>query len=138
MKLKPLSDADLKELLAKPLVAKVATHGKEGDIRITPVWFIARDGGLTMNTIEQTELAQNLRRDPRCSVLIDSTQPPDVITVHYRGTATVEGGATEEGIAGIVERYVGPEQARCWRRGICRWARWSTSISSRSRWSAGT
>ena len=44
MKLKGLSDKDVRGLLAKPVVAKVATHGRNGDMRITPVWFKAIDG----------------------------------------------------------------------------------------------
>ena len=39
MKAKHLSRADVDALLAQPLVAKVATHGKNGDLRMTPVWF---------------------------------------------------------------------------------------------------
>jgi PPOX class probable F420-dependent enzyme len=106
MKLKQLSDDDMRDLLSRPLVAKVATHGKDGEMRITPVWFVARGGALTMNTLEQTDLARNLRRDPRCSVLIDTAEQPDVMAVHYWGSATVEPGADEAGIARIIERYL--------------------------------
>lgn len=106
MRLKGLSDDDVRALLARPVVAKVATHGREGDVRITPVWFKAVDGELHVNTLEQTDLARNLRRDPRCSVLVDTTEPPDVMAVHYWGTAKVD-AADAEGIANIVERYVG-------------------------------
>ena len=110
MKAKHLSRADVDALLAKPLVAKVATHGRNGEMRMTPVWF-KRDGeGLLINTLEQTDLARNLRRDPRCSVLVDTTDPPNVMAVHYWGTAQVEPGADAEGIADIIERYVGSRE----------------------------
>lgn len=111
MKAKHLTKQDIDNLLARPLVAKVATHGNGGEIRITPVWFKTDGDGLLINTLEQTDLARNLAREPRCSVLIDTTEPPDVMAVHYWGSATVEAGADEAGIAGIIERYVGgPEQ----------------------------
>jgi hypothetical protein len=107
MKAKHLSTQDVDGLLARPLVAKVATHGKDGGIRITPVWFRANGPGLLINTLEQTDLAKNLARDPRCSVLIDTTEPPDVMAVHYWGRATLEAGADADGITDIIERYVG-------------------------------
>lgn len=113
MKSKHLSEADIDALLAQPLVAKVATHGKDGEIRITPVWFKKDGAGLLMNTLEQTDLAHNLARDPQCSVLIDTTDAPNVMGLHYWGTAQVERDADAQGIASIIERYVGgPEQGR--------------------------
>jgi hypothetical protein len=107
MKMKPLTHGDIQALLARPLVAKVATSGKNGDTRITPVWFKAENDGLLINTLEQTDLAQNLTRNPNCSVLVDTTDAPNVMAVHYWGTASVERGADAEGIASIIERYVG-------------------------------
>jgi hypothetical protein len=113
MKSKHLSQADIDALLAQPLVAKVATHGRNGDVRITPVWFKKNGAGLLMNTLEQTDLAHNLARDPHCSVLVDTTDAPNVMAVHYWGTAEVEPSADADGIATIIERYVGgPEQGR--------------------------
>jgi hypothetical protein len=113
MKSKHLSQIDIDALLARPLVAKVATHGKNGEMRITPVWFKQDGPGLLMNTLEQTDLAHNLARDPRCSVLVDTTDAPNVMAVHYWGSARVEPGADVEGVASIIERYVGgPEQGR--------------------------
>ena len=113
MKSKHLSQPDIDSLLAQPLVAKVATHGRNGEMRITPVWFKQDGAGLLMNTLEKTDLARNLVRDPQCSVLIDTTDAPSVMALHYWGTAQVEGGADASGIASIIERYVGgPEQGR--------------------------
>ena len=48
----PLSDEGLKELLSKPLVAKLATQSPKGDLRISPIWFSAEDGTILMNTFE--------------------------------------------------------------------------------------
>jgi hypothetical protein len=107
MKLKPLSDADLKALLARPVVAKFATHAPNGEIRITPVWFKEAGGAILANTLEQTDLAQNLRRDPRCSLLIDTEQMPDVVAAHYWGSASTEPTSDVDRVARIIERYVG-------------------------------
>ena len=106
MKAKHLSQGDVDGMLEQPLIARIATHGKRGEIRITPVWF-KRDGDdLLMNTLQQTDLATNLSRNPLCSLVID-TNPPAVMAVHYWGRATLEPSADANGIAGIIERYVG-------------------------------
>jgi pyridoxamine 5'-phosphate oxidase-like protein len=113
MKSKHLSQSDIDALLAQPLVAKVATHGRGGEMRITPVWFKQDGADLLMNTLKQTDLARNLARDPQCSVLVDTTDAPNVMALHYWGTAQLEHGADVAGIASIIERYVGgPEQGR--------------------------
>jgi len=86
----PLNDKDLKDLQSKPVVAKIATASRKGEIRITPIWFGDEDGSLLMSTFENSGVVKNLKRDPKCSVLIDSLEWP-YIGVHYWGRATVEG-----------------------------------------------
>ncbi|MFB3053039.1 MAG: pyridoxamine 5'-phosphate oxidase family protein [Dehalococcoidia bacterium] len=103
----PLSDEALKDLLSKPHWAKIATSSPKGSIRISPVAFAAQpDGSLLMNTYEDSILVRNLRRNPKCSLLIDAPEfPPH--GVHYWGTATVEG--PENDVSSIVKttgRYV--------------------------------
>ena len=110
-KLPPLTQPDLEELLlSPPRVAKLATRARDGTIRITPLWFLARGGEIVMNTGESAEAARNLRRDPRCSLLIDSEGLGSTVALHYRGTAAVEPGADSEGVADIIERYIGSRE----------------------------
>ena len=103
----PLSDEALKDLLSKPHWAKIATSSPKGSIRISPVAFAAQpDGSILMNTFEDSILVRNLRRNPKCSLLIDSDGFPPA-GVHYWGTATVEG--PENDVSSIVKttgRYV--------------------------------
>ncbi len=113
MKLKPLDAASLKELLSQPIVAKLATASRKGDIRITPIWFRADpDGSIVLNTFEDSAPVKNIRRDPNCSLLIDSRDWP-YYAVHYWGTATIEGPEDDvTGIASMFAPYVGtPEGA---------------------------
>jgi hypothetical protein len=106
VKLPPLNENDLKELLSQPLVAKMATVSKKGDIRITPIWFGDEGGSLLMNTFEDTSLVRNLRRNPKCSLVVDSRDWP-YIGAHYWGTATVEGPENDvEGIARLFAPYL--------------------------------
>lgn len=107
----PLSDEGLKELLSKPLVAKLATQSPKGDLRISPIWFSAEDGTILMNTFEDSGLVKNLRRNPKCSLLIDTTEYP-YHGVHYWGTATVEGPENDAGgMAKMYTSYQGGTEA---------------------------
>ena len=90
MKVPPLNEKDLKNLQTQPIVAKIATTSRKGDIRITPIWFGDEGDSFLMNTFEDSGVVRNLRRNPRCSLVIDSLEWP-YIGVHYWGTATIEG-----------------------------------------------
>jgi hypothetical protein len=103
----PLNEKDLKDLLNQPLIAKVATTAKTGDLRMSPVWFGDEGGSLLMNTFENSELVRNLRGNPKCSLMVDSPEWP-YIGVHYWGSATVEGPEDDvEGIAKLFTPYRG-------------------------------
>ena len=106
MKLPPLNDKDLKELLSQPLVAKIATVSRRGAIRITPIWFGDRGESLLMNTFEDSRLVRNLRHSQTCSLVLDSRDWP-YIGVHLWGTAAVEGPENDvEGIAKLFTPYL--------------------------------
>jgi hypothetical protein len=106
VKVPPLNDDDIKGLLAQPLVAKIATVSKKGDLRITPIWFgVEADGSILMNTFEDSGAVRNLRRDAKCSFMVDSRDWP-YIGVHYWGTATIEGPEDDvEGIGRLFTPY---------------------------------
>lgn len=124
MQLPPLNDADLKDLLSKPLVAKIATVSHKGDIRMSPIWFGVDGGDIIMNTFEDSALVKNLRRNPRCSLMVDSTDFP-YIGVHYWGTATIEGPENDaEGIAKLFAPYRGDaEVAREYAKQLISWGK---------------
>ena len=111
MQVPPLNEEGLNDLLSRTVVAKIATTSAKGDVRITPIWFAAEDGSILMNTYENSGLVRNLKRNPKCSVLIDSVEWP-YIGVHYWGTATVEGPENDVGgIGKLFAPYVGSEDA---------------------------
>ncbi len=111
MKVPPLSEEALKELLSKPLDAKLATTSAKGDVRISPLWFSAHGETILMNTFENSEAVKNLKRNPRGSLLIDFREEVG-FGVHYWGTATIEGPDNDtSGMAKMFSRYVGDEEA---------------------------
>ena len=127
----PLSDDGLKELLSQPLVGKLATTSAKGDVRISPIWFHAddavpagRQGTVVMNTWENTAAVKNLKHNPKCSLLIDTTVFP-YHGVHYWGTATIEGPENDAaGMAKMFASYVGSEeQASAYAKQLIGWGK---------------
>ena len=99
----PLNDDGLKELLSQPLVGKLATQSPKGELRISPMWFMAKDdGSIMMSTWEDTGPVRNLKGNPKCSLLIDTTEFP-YHGVHFWGTATIEG--PENDVGGMAKMF---------------------------------
>jgi PPOX class probable F420-dependent enzyme len=114
MPLPTLSDAELKQHLEQPLIAKIGTLNPDGTIRITPIWFHVSDDEIIVNTPEANPLAQNLTRNPQCTILIDSPQFPSRVA-HFYGRAELESRPfTADEIARGWARYFGEgfEQAK--------------------------
>lgn len=125
MQVPPLNEKDLNDLLSKPLVAKIATVSRGGDIRVSPIWFGRQpDGSLLMNTFEDSGLVRNLKRNPKCSVLVDSVDWP-YIGVHYWGTASIEGPENDvDGIGELFAPYVGSlDGAKDYARKLIGWGK---------------
>lgn len=105
MQIPPLNENGLQELKSQAVVAKIATVSRKGEPRITPIWFGADGNSILMNTFEDSGLVRNLRRNPKCSLLIDSVEFP-YIGVHYWGTATAEGPENDaDGIGKLFAKY---------------------------------
>ena len=60
-----------RELLAAPLIANLATHGRDGGIHLLPMWFLWKAGRVLIPTNGATQKVRNLERDPRATVMID-------------------------------------------------------------------
>ena len=63
-------------LTTTKIFAKVATTNPDGWPYVNPVWYEYDGGAFYIVTKELAGLTQNLRRDPRCSILIDNPEPP--------------------------------------------------------------
>ncbi len=114
MQLPKLSEAELKEHLQQPLVAKLGTLNADGTIRITPLSFQARDDHIILITPEATPNVRNLKRNPQCSLLIDTVPFPSKVA-HFYGRAEVDSQpCTAEEIGHAWAHYFGGqfEQAK--------------------------
>jgi len=100
---------DLGDLLAKPLVAVLATLRPDGTVLLSPVYHEWRDGGFNVWVEQQNVKARHLRRDPRATILVAESDPP-LRAVEVRGLARfIEDGVPETALR-IATRYLGPQE----------------------------
>ncbi len=92
-------------------IGKLGTYGADGTIRMTPLQYAEHDGVIWFDTWDSSAAAHNIRRDPRASVLIDSTTPP-FRGVHLTGEAEVHPAtATPEEYADRFAAYIDDREA---------------------------
>jgi PPOX class probable F420-dependent enzyme len=68
-----LSEELPRELLAKRLIANLATLNADGSIHLVGMWFLW-DEAILFPTSHATRKARNLERDPRATVMIDDSR----------------------------------------------------------------
>jgi PPOX class probable F420-dependent enzyme len=86
---RPFIPDDIAQFLAQPLVAKLSTHNPDGTIHTVPIWFRYHEGEFLFGTQDITQKVQNIRRDNRVTVLIETTDPNLKAVMAY-GTATLD------------------------------------------------
>jgi PPOX class probable F420-dependent enzyme len=102
----------LDEFLAPTKIAVVATINKDGMPHLTPVWYIYRNGIISISTTKETIKYKNLTQDNQMSVCV-LTEPLAKTYVTIEGTVQIYGDdsiwkTTEL----IVKRYVEPENVQ--------------------------
>lgn len=108
-----LDVGDLDGFLSRRVLATLATYGRDGSVRLSPVWFDWRDGGFDIVIGSRDVKSRHLQRDPRAAVVVYENSPP-YRGVELRGIAsfTTEGASDVE--RRIAARYLGAEQAEAW------------------------
>ncbi|KOT62118.1 MULTISPECIES: PPOX class F420-dependent oxidoreductase [Streptomyces] len=100
-----LSD-DLKALLDGPVFVTLATIQPDGSPQVTPVWA-KRDGDdVLISTTVGRRKEQNLRRDPRATVLVLPFDSPYTYA-EIRGTATLTVDEERQLIDELSHKYTG-------------------------------
>ncbi|MCM2394228.1 PPOX class F420-dependent oxidoreductase [Streptomyces albipurpureus] len=104
-----LSD-ELKTLLDSPVFVNIATIQPDGSPQVSPVW-VKRDGDdVLISTTVGRRKEQNLRRDPRVTVLVQPFDAPYTYA-EIRGTATLTKEGGQELIDELAVKYVGKKYA---------------------------
>lgn len=100
-----LAVEDLGDLLDRPLLATLATYGRDGLVLLSPVWFEWREGGFNIAIGLNDVKARHLRRDRRASVVVAEAEPP-LRGLEIRGSAQLLPQSPDVDRR-IVERYIG-------------------------------
>ncbi|MFF2526558.1 PPOX class F420-dependent oxidoreductase [Streptomyces liangshanensis] len=100
-----LSDA-LKKVLDGNVFVSIATIQPDGSPQVSPVW-VKRDGeDVLISTTLGRRKEQNLRRDPRVTVLVNPADAP-YSYAEIRGTATLSEEGGQELIDDLSVKYTG-------------------------------
>jgi len=114
MKKPQMTQEELNDFLAKPLLARVATVGSGERPHVMPVWFIYEDGAIYISTSANSVKGRNLKKNKNVFLVIDTLVEGK--EGFMRGTGVAVDGKAEvltDNIRDIMEKiflkYVGKE-----------------------------
>jgi PPOX class probable F420-dependent enzyme len=101
-----------RELLEGPYVAHMSTIDRDGKAHVTCAWVGIEDDEIVIGTLFDQRKLENIRRDPRVALSIQSDKTNGIgmheyLVVYGRGRVT-EGGAPEL-LQRLAHTYVGPD-----------------------------
>jgi PPOX class probable F420-dependent enzyme len=99
--------AKARALIARPVLASLATLNADGSPQITPLWVDLDGDSVVFNTTRSRKKTRNLERDGRVAVtVIDPDDPYNVVA--FRGTVTdITTEGAEAHIDALAEKYMG-------------------------------
>ena len=94
-------------LIARPVLASLATLNPDGSPQITPLWVDIDGDDVVFNTAQGRKKARNLERDSRVAVtVIDPDDQYNVVA--FRGTVTdVTTDGADAHIDALAKKYLG-------------------------------
>jgi PPOX class probable F420-dependent enzyme len=106
-----LTDDEVVDYIQQSRTATMATIGPNGLPHLVAMWYGVIDGEIWFETKTKSQKAQNLRRDPRMTCMIEDGYTYDTLRgVSIEGTAEIIDDADQLWALGIQvwERYTGP------------------------------
>lgn len=102
--------AMIRSFLERPLNAIFASIRSDGQPVLAPVWFVWEDGAFVVSTSTATRRWAHLKRDRRCSILVDG----EAGYVGAMGTAELRTRGIRTMTRRIVEKYVESERVEAY------------------------
>lgn len=106
-----LSHAAL-ELLRSDAVATLATLNADGSPHLSMAWIGIEDGEVVIGSITEQRKLDNMRRDPRVSLSIQTGRTNEAGLLEYiviTGTARITQGGGAELLQRLARTYLGPD-----------------------------
>jgi PPOX class probable F420-dependent enzyme len=99
--------ASARALLARPVLASLATIAADGSPQITPLWIDVEGDDLVVNTSQGRAKARNMERNPKVALcVVDPDDPFNVVAVHGTVTEITTEGADDH-IDALAKKYMG-------------------------------
>ncbi len=105
-----MSKKELEEFLSKPLIARIATIGKDNMPNIHPVWFLYENGIIFISTGRDSAKVRNIKRNPKVAVTVDVSEDGVNKGVVFRGEAELV--ENDELSKRILLKYLGPDNPK--------------------------
>jgi PPOX class probable F420-dependent enzyme len=105
-----MSDDEVAEFLAQQRSSTLATYGPQGQIHLVGMWYAVLDGAIWFETKKKAQKTVNLRRDPRCSFLVEAGHTYDQlrgVAIEGEGTVVEDEAVVWDVCVNIFERYNG-------------------------------
>ena len=112
-----MTDDEVAAFVERSRTASMATLGPTGAPHVVAMWYAVLDGGIWFETKSRSQKAQNLRRDPRITCLIEDGLTYDTLR-----------GVSLEGRGEIVE-----DPELLWRVGVSVWERYTGPYTEEAR-----
>jgi PPOX class probable F420-dependent enzyme len=112
-----MSDDEVAAFVERSRTASMATLGPTGAPHVVAMWYAVLDGRIWFETKSRSQKAQNLRRDPRITCLIEDGLTYDTlrgVSLEGRGEIVEDPDLLWRVGVSVWERYTGPytEEAR--------------------------
>jgi PPOX class probable F420-dependent enzyme len=112
-----MTDEEIAAFVDRSRTATMATNGPGGMPHVVAMWYAVMDGHIWFETKSRSQKAQNLRRDPRITCLIEDGLTYDTLR-----------GVSLEGHGEIIE-----EPDTLWRVGVNVWERYTGPYTEEAR-----
>lgn len=100
----------VRQLLQKPLIARMSTLDADGYPHTVPVWFMLDGDGIVIISVRQTRKVGHIQANPKGSVCIGG-DTGDGGGYLFKGEFTLEEDPDDAWMKKLIDRYESPEQA---------------------------